>query len=312
MFQRTHTGFLAALIAATLLAAGCSGKQTVEEKKAAPVAQVGIVNVQKTIQAHPRYAAYQDLQKQYTTLAAQAESQQQAEKQEPAGPAGISDSALQGIHETLNQEFNSKMTAKQEEINSRLSQKAEQISRDLSAEFESYGKEVDQTYQPQIFSLQLKLKTVQLTKEETEKLQKQLEALQTERTAKLAAKEKELGDKMNSAMTAEKSAAGKELDAYAAQLHAGLEQQGAAKTAELAARVQPLPVKETSPVQAGLEQKMGMKQQEIMAMENAIMKDIADKAGKIATARNLEAVLGQYIVNVSAVDITDDVIKELR
>ena len=117
---------------------------------------------------------------------------------------------------------------------------------------------------------------------------------------------------MNAAMAAEKAAAGKELDAYAAQLNAGLEQQGAAKAAELASRMQQLPVKQVSPVQAELEQKMGMKQQEIMAMENAIMKDVADKAGKIAAARNLEAVLGQYLVNVTAVDITDDVIRELK
>ena len=310
MFQRTRNGFLAALIAVTLLAAGCGGKQAAEEKKAAPIAQIGIVNVQKVIQSHPRYAAYQDLQKQYNTLVAQAESQQQT-RQEQAGPTGISDSALQGIHETLNQEFNTKMTAKQDEINSRLSQKAEQISRDLSAEFESYGKEVDQTYQPQIFSLQLKLKTVQLSKEEAEQLQKQLETLQAERAGKLAAKEKELGDKLNAAMTAEKAAAGKELDAYAAQLNAGLEQQGAAKAAELASRMQPPPAQQVSPAQAGLEQKIGLKQQEIMAMENAIMKDVADKAGKIAAARNLEAVLGQYLVNVTAVDITDDVIREV-
>ena len=311
MIQSIRKPFLAVLLAGTILAAGCGGKQAAEEKKAPPVAQIGIVNVQKVIQAHPRYAAYQDLQKQYNTLVAQAESLQQTTQQQ-AGPTGVSDSALQGINETLNQEFNTKMTAKQDEINSRLSQKAEQISRDLSAEFESYGKEVDQTYQHQIFSLQLKLKTVQLTKEETEQLQKQLETLQTERAGKLAAKEKELGDKMNAAMAAEKAAAGKELDAYAAQLNAGLEQQGAAKAAELASRMQQLPVKQVSPVQAELEQKMGMKQQEIMAMENTIMKDIADKAGKIAAARNLEAVLGQYLVNVTAVDITDDVIRELK
>lgn len=311
MIQSIRKPFLAVLLAGTILAAGCGGKQAAEEKKAPPVAQIGIVNVQKVIQAHPRYAAYQDLQKQYNTLVAQAESLQQTTQQQ-AGPTGVSDSALQGINETLNQEFNTKMTAKQDEINSRLSQKAEQISRDLSAEFESYGKEVDQTYQHQIFSLQLKLKTVQLTKEETEQLQKQLETLQTERAGKLAAKEKELGDKMNAAMAAEKAAAGKELDAYAAQLNADLEQQGAAKAAELASRMQQLPVKQVSPVQAELEQKMGMKQQEIMAMENAIMKDVADKAGKIAAARNLEAVLGQYLVNVTAVDITDDVIRELK
>ena len=310
VFQRTSLGILAALVIAMLTVSGCGNKPAAENKT--PISQIGIINVQKAVQSHPRYGAYQELQKQYSTLRAQAETQQYQSLQEQTTAPGSSDKALAGIHEALGQEFNAAMTAKEKELNTRLAQKAEQLNQSLSAEFESYGKEIDQTYQPQIFSLQLKLKTVQLPKEEADKLQKQLEALQAERGAKLSAKEQELTGKMDAQMGREKAAAGEELNTYAAQLNAQLEQQGAAKSSELAARMQVQPSPAPSGPMAELQKKLILKEQEIGAMQDTIIKDIQDKAGKIAATRNLEVVLGEYSVNLQALDITDEVIGELR
>ena len=310
MFQRTSLGILVALVIAMLTVTGCGNKPAAENKT--PVSQIGIINVQKAVQNHPRYSAYQALEKEFNTLRAQAETQQYQSAGDQGALSASSDKALAGIHEALGQEFNAAMTAKEKELNTRLAQKAEQLNRDLSAEFESYGKEIDQTYQPQIFSLQLKLKTVQLTKEEADKLQKQLEALQAERAAKLSAKEQELTGKMDAQMGREKAAAGEELNAYAAQLNAKLEQQGAAKSSELASRMQVQSSQAPSGPMAELQKKLMLKEQEIGAMQDAIIRDIQDKAGKIAAARNLEVVLGEYSVNIQAIDITDEVIGELK
>lgn len=308
MSNHAKIGFIASLAAAVLLLGGCGANKTPEQPNPA-VSSMGVINVQKAIQAHPRYSAYQELERQFNTLAAQAQAQQT-----PAGTApnaSVPDSALQGINDALNQEFNAKMSEKQQEINSRLSQKAEKLHRDLSGEFDSYGQEIDQTYQSQIFSLQLKLKTVQLAKEEMEKLQKQLEDLQSERSAKLSAKEKELAGRLEAAMAPEKAAAEQELNAYAAQLHASLAKQGEAKSAELANRLQPSST-EPAAGRSDLEQQAALKRQEVQAMQNAIIKDIENQAAKVAAQKSLEAVLANYSVNITAVDITDAVIAEFK
>ena len=310
VFQRITQGFLVALVLAGLMVSGCGNKPPVENKPA--VAQIGIINVQKAVQNHPRYSAYQALEKEFATLRAQAETQQYQAAGDQGTLSASTDKALAGIRDALGQEFTAQMAAKEKELNSTLAQKAEQLSRELSTEFESYGKEIDQTYQPQIFSLQLKLKTVQLTKEEGEQLQKQMETLQAERAAKLSAKEQELAGKMDNRMSAAKAAAGEELNAYAAQLNAGLEQQGAAKSAELAARMNSQSPQASSSPLAELQKKLAGKEQEIGAMQDTIIRDISDKAGKIAVSRNLEIVLSEYTVNIQAVDITDAVISELK
>ena len=312
VIKRAKIVFLSALLTVTLLAAGCGTKSTPETKTAA-VPQVGILNVDKAIQAHPKYADYQRLQKEYNTLAAQAAVEKQAAAQGQAQDNAMPDGALQGLNEALGQEFNSKVAAKQNEISVRLSQKADQVRRDLAGQFDAYTKEIDETYQSQIFSLQLKLKTVQLSKEEMEALQKQLEQLQGERSAKLSAKEKELSGQLEAAMAPEKAAAEKELSAYANEVNTALQQQAAVKSAEIAARMQTAPLQS----QAGqgrteTEQKAALKSREITVLQDSIIKDIQDKTAKIAAERSLEAVLGVYKVNVSAVDITDAVIAEIK
>lgn len=312
IINRAKIVFLSALLTVTLLAAGCGTKSTPETKTAA-VPQVGILNVDKAVQAHPKYAEYQRLQKEYNTLAAQAAVEKQTAVQGQAQDNAMPDGALQGLNEALGQEFNSKVAAKQNEISVRLNQKADEVRRDLAGQFDAYTKEMDETYQNQIFSLQLKLKTVQLSKEEMEALQKQLEQLQGERSAKLAAKEKELSGQLEAAMAPEKAAAEQELSAYANDVNTALQQQAAAKSAEIAARMQTAPLQsQAGQSRTETEQKAALKSREIAVLQDSIIKDIQDKTAKIAAERGLEAVLGVYKVNISAVDITDAVIAEIK
>ena len=307
MFRYAKIGLAVLFFAATLLAAGCG--QAPPKAKGPENDKIAVVDVQKIIRSHPKQTAYQELRRQYDTLVARAETERSGQGQ--TFSAGVPDSALQGINEALDQEFSNKMAAKQQELNARLTAKAEQVQRDLSAQFDSYAKSIDETYQPQIFSLQLKLKTVQLSKEEMEKGQKQLEELQSERSAKLTAKEKELVTKLDTAMAPERAAAEQELSAYAVELHVSLGQQGAAKSAELAGRI-PNPGQAPSNVRSDLEQQAALKGQEIVALENAIIKDIEDKTAKIAAERGFSIVLGAYSLNISAIDLTDAVLAESK
>ncbi|EAX46465.1 outer membrane chaperone Skp (OmpH) [Thermosinus carboxydivorans Nor1] len=306
--RRTLVLLVFLLIAA--FSAGCF--RSAPDTNAPPKPQVGILDVQKAVKAHPKYAELQRRQQELNTLLAQVEAEKQQTAQPSARPT-LPDGAA-GLDEALAREFDARVAAKQAEIKARLDAKTAEVREELHRQLAAYTQEVDKEYYPQIFSLQLKLKTVQLTKDEMEALQKQHDNLQSERAAKIAAKERQLAAELEKRMAPEQNAAEQELAAYAEQLNAAYAQQAAAKKLEMAQR---LPGGQTSAPAAGgprtsAEQQAALKRTEIKVLQDFIHKDIADKAAKAAGERGLTAVLTTYKVNISAVDITDAVIAEFK
>lgn len=295
--------FTAAALAA---AAGCSKPPS--DTKAPVQGAIGIMDMAKAIKAHPKYAELDRLNRELNTIAAQAE---QRIAQQPAGiSAGMPAAAGTGLSDALQQEFNAQMAQKQSELQKRLDAEANALRSKLSDQMRQYAAEIDKEYQPQIFSFQLKLKTVQLAKEEAEKIQKEIESLQSARNTKLAAKEKELAASLEAEMLPLQKAAEQEMSVYAQELNAKNQRTFAQKSAEIAARSGPAPSSLTD--SASLEQQAGMKKQEIAALEQYIIKDIRDKAAKVAIDKKLDTVLANVRINIQAVDITDLVIAEFK
>jgi len=295
-----------------LFIAGCGTKQA--EDTTAPAPQVGMIDMNKAIKAHPQYNQLMTLGQQADTIAAQSEAQQlAAARQNPATSSpDMSQNQLAGLNKASEQEFSAKMSAKQDELSPRIAAKADAARRTLSAELKAYSDQLDKEYQPQIFNLQLKLKTVQLGKEETAALQTELEKVQAERSAALATKQTQLAGRMDELVAPEKAAVEEQLAAYAKQLNAQISQQAAAKQAEIVGRSneqQQIPV---APDQGtnGAQEQLAMKKQEIAALQDSIIANIIDKTGKVAAESGFEAVLTNVAVNVSAVDITAQVIAE--
>lgn len=312
---------------AVFFVAGCFSKP--EQNTRTPAApKIGVVDMNKAIKAHPQYQQLASLQQQYNLLAAKLESRQSAagKAQDNAGAGqkslvSLPDEPQENIGAGFEQEYNSRMAARQAELNAVLDDKTAHTRSSLAAEQQAYNNELDQQYQPQIFSLQLKLKTLQLGKEEMAALTEQLEQLQKERAAKAAAREQALAARLDSVMLGEKSVAEEQLAAFSRQLNEEIAQKAAAKSAEVSARNQallpenPVSVPDTSPApllpDTGEEETLlAMKQQEIAALQQTILEDIRDKAAKVAAEQGLETVLANVQVNSSAVDITNGVIGE--
>ncbi|SDE99045.1 hypothetical protein [Sporolituus thermophilus] len=307
---RRRTLILLVFLLIAAFSAGCF--RSASDTNAPPKPQVGILDVQKAVKAHPKYAELERRQQELNTLLAQAEAEKKQAAPPPARPA-LPDGAA-GVDEALAREFDARVAAKQAEIKARLDAKAAEVREELHRQLAAYTQEVDKEYHPQIFSLQLKLKTVQLTKDEMEALQKQHDNLQRERAAKIAAKERELAAELEQRLAPAQKAAEQELAAYAQQLNAAFAQQAAAKKLEMTER---LPGGQTPAPAAGqartpAEQQAALKRAEIKVLQDFIQKDIADKAAKAAGERGLTAVLATYKVNISAVDITDAVIAEFK
>lgn len=314
----SRSKFLIMMVAFMMLVAGCGTKQQVQEPKAPEKPQVGVIDINKAARSHPKYSQLQSLQQDANTLEAQVQAEQAAAAQRSQSTLPLPETSqgdMNELNKAFQQQFTDKMSAKEKEVNAKLAAKENTVHQTLSDEFKTYTDQVDKEYQPQIFNLQLKLKTVQLTKEEAASLQEELEKLQSQQADKLAAKQKELSAKMNETLAPDKTAAQQELEAYSKQVNEEISKQAAAKQAEIAARdSQQLSAPGTAlqgqAADGSKQQQLVLKQQEIQALQDSIIENIRDKTSKIAIERGLEAVLTNVTVNVSAVDITDAVIAE--
>lgn len=310
------------LVTVSLLAAGCFNKPG-KDTNTPVVPQIGVVDTQKAVQSHPKYQQLISLQQEYNALAAKLEA---ANAHAPAGNGGSPQPAdsgqteaakiNNGVNTALEQEFNTKIAAKQAELHAALDAKVAAMRESLNGELKNYSDEVDKEYQPKIFDIQLKLKTVQVSKEEMTSLQNELSRLQNERAGKIAAKEQELAKRMDQQMAPEQTKAEQQLQQYAKQLNDELAKKAAAQSNEILSRnqtaAQPSAQAPTAPsgIRNDDEQQLVMKQHEIDALRQFILDDIRDKAGKVAAERGLEAVLADVTVNASATDITNAVIAE--
>lgn len=317
LLRPTPRRFLAILALGAVLLTGCS--RSTPETKQPEAPQIGVINMDKAIPAHPKYQDWQKLKQQVATLnqqlAAKSGAATAATDPQTAG-MNLTGSAMDGLKSAAEQEFNAKMTAKQQELQGNLVEKANKVHDEISAKLKVYAEELDKEYQPQIFNLQLKMQTVRMDEKETAEVKKKLDDLKAEQEGKLAAREKELAQSMDSALAPERAAIEQELAAYAKQLDAELSSKLNAQAADLAGKVaesaQSPALAPTAAEGLELEQQLQMKQQEINVLEETIVNDIRDKTAKVASERRLDAVLANYKVNVSAVDITDAVIAAIK
>lgn len=302
------------MLVLVMFIAGCGTKQ-VQDTKAPNQPVVGTFDINKVIKAHPKYNQLIALQEQANGMAAEVEAKQivaMQKMQDSLAVPQMSQGDMVELNKSFEQDFNRKMSAKQAELNTRFTAKEEAVHRTMYEEIKNYNDQLNKEYEPQIFNLQLKMKTVQLTKEETALLQTELERLQNQRAEKTSVKEQQLAAKMDELLAPEKATAEQELMTYSKQLNEEISKQVAAKQTEMAARIpqKPLASEDNKQATSDIEQQLTMKQQEIQALQDFITENIKDKAGKVAMERGLEAVLINTVVNVSGYDITDVLIAE--
>jgi hypothetical protein len=308
--RRKIIGFLLLLATVLLTVAGC-GKQSAADTKPQPT--IGILDVNKAIKAHRQYGAVEQLQQEVNMLTRQLAAEQSQKTTVTAPGTNLAAAGAAELNSAADQEFSAKMAAKQAEFNTQLDARAEQIRQLQAPQLDAYTQEIDKEYQPQIFNLQLKLKTVKLTKEEAAAVQQQLEKIQAERAAKLKAKQQQLAKNLDEVMAAEHAKYAQQLTAYRETLQTQMQQQLAAQQSQLNARLVPSTVSQADPgTTNATAQQLAVKRQQLNDLQQQIIKDTEDTVARIAAERGLTTVLTKVRVNVSAVDLTDAVIAEFK
>lgn len=289
-----------------------------------PPVTIAVVDMNKALQAHPKYQEGVALQQQLTTLLAsqQALANQQAAtavRNSPASQPGVPplDTAA-GQNVSQQQLYQGKMSAKQAQLKTVFDAKYAASRKKASAEYDAYSAQLDQESQPAMFDLQLKLKTLQLAKEEGEALQAQLDKLHQDKATKLAAKEQQLSTALSAQMAAEQQSSNAQLNSYGQQTAAELRSSAPAETAAVPSDV--TKATDEQPPSSGQQPSLSPDalaaidkvKAQLAALQALMIQDIENQCGKIAQAKGYEIVVTNVTANIAADDITDEVIAQFK
>ncbi len=287
-----------------------------------PKVTFAVIDMNKALQAHPKYQEGAALQQQLNTLLAsqQALANQQAAAasnslgSQPAVPQ-LDSTNGQNISQQQQQLYQEKMSAKQAQLKTAFDAKYAASRKEASTEYDAYSAQLDKEDQPAMFDIQLKLKTLQLSKEAGEALQAQLDKLQQEKSDKLAAKEKQISTALTAQMTAEQQRSAAQLESYGKQVAADLRSAVPAAPAATAATEAPDQVQSSgtapSPSPDALAAIDKVKAQ-LAALQTLMVQDIENQCGKIAQAKGYEIVVTNVTANIHADDITAEVIAQFN
>lgn len=305
MRRRIIRGAAALCLAASFLfAAGCGNK---EKTEAPPQDAYGIVDMETLVKAHPRYAEYFRLESEYKGLLAQYQTEQkglmrQAEalqREEASFSSPAADKAAE-------EEYKARVKIKEDSLNQQLQNLYNEIEgrhRAEKSQLSMAGVSDDES--TRIANLQLKLKVLGISGEEKAKAEEELQALLNGRYAVdgktgWTAEEKQ-------EMEAKKKSAEAELEQYAQQVAADIRSKRDSQMAALASAKLPEPELWNQEWEGRLK----AKQKEMADVKADIMKDIRDKAAVIGEEKHLTMIFSSYRTNVSAVDVTGDIVGEL-
>jgi hypothetical protein len=296
-----------------LKATGGDSKSPKSSTAVVTQSDIGIIDMNKALKAHPKYQDLVRLKKELNTLTAQNAEEQNftIDNQTPTVNQGTLD-------EAVGQKQNEKLIAKHAEISERLKRKNEEVTAQFEKQFQAEVAEINNTYQPSIFDLKLKLETLNITEEVRNQLNQKRIALDKERSQKIEQKQQEITSKINAIMQAESKKGETEFVEARKQLEEETKVEKNAEQEKINTRNNQAMINQNkivkldaNQVAKGAEASI-YKEQEIAVLEESMKNDIASKVAKIAIEKKLATVLAVVQVNVNAIDITDLVVAEFK
>lgn len=293
--SRQQRGILLAFLILLAVAVSACGNQPASEQAKAMV--WAVLDEEKVMKAHPQYLEWQSKKtawlagrqklewlKQSLVLQAAHDVQSLAMPALPAVPQ-----ATQSLQEAALQQ--------------QLQERAKSLRKELDQEMKAYGEDVHRELDPEVVSLQLKLRIVSLQPQEAEALRLQLTQVQQLQQRRLAQKEAELAQRFAAAL---------------APLREAIRQEQAVVRPTPVVKVESPSVSKITPENLSLErireleEKLQQQELEWQELQRLIQEEVQDRAGRIASARGVDIVLRKPIAVMQAVDITEWVAQALQ
>ena len=293
--SRQQRGILLVFLILLAVAVSACGNQPVSEQAKATV--WAVLDEEKVMKAHPQYLDWQSKKtawlagkkkvewlRQSVVLQAAQDVQLLAM---PALPAA--ERAAQSLQEAALQQ--------------QLQERAQSLQKELDQEMKAYGEEVHRELDPEVVSLQLKLRIVSLQPQEAEAIRQQLSQVQQLQQRRLAQKEAELAQRFAAAL---------------APLREAIRQEQTVIRPTPVVKVESPSISKITPENLSLErireleEKLQQQELEWRELQRLIQEEVQDRAGRIASARGVDIVLRKPIAVMQAVDITEWVAQALQ
>ena len=283
----------------------------------ATVEKVGVLDSMRAVKAHPRYAEIEALEGEIQELQKNVKAKIERGRMMSlsAGlPMEVSQQMTAG-EQALYAEANQKIAAKETELRKRLAETELAKRQSASEEMAKQRQAISEQYKLQIFNLKLKLQTLKLSDEDRTAMEKELVSLQTEEAVKINGSGQAIIQKMMQDMMKEEQAAFEEMQAYVAQINEEYGQMTSVKTGQpndaMLAQLNELSSQLKADIEAS-EKVYAEKRKKQEELRTAILDDIKAQAARIAREEGLTIVLRDVKANITAVDITDEVIEACK
>lgn len=296
--SRQQRGILLVFLILLAVAVSACGNQSASEQAKATV--WAVLDEEKVMKAHPKYLAWQS--KKTAWLAGKQKLEWLKQSLMMQAAHDIQTLALPALP-ALPAVAQATQSLKEAELQQQLQERAKNLRKELDQEMKAYGEEVHRELDPEVVSLQLKLRIVSLQPQEAETLRLQLAQVQQLQQQRLAQKEAELATRFTVAL---------------APLREAIRQEQAVARQTPVAQVEASNVSTITPneIRVGqirdLEETLQQQEIEWREMQRLIQEEVQDRAGRIASARGVDIVLKKPIAAMQAVDITEWVAQALQ
>ena len=273
--------------------------------------KIAVVNWDKVLQEHPQHSRLQKLKEEYSLLLDKRREQEIIGKTRMSNLAKLYQLKQNSKQNFLSADFMTRMMEKQTAEQEKLKQLSNQIADEIDRELAEEEKKLNEHYRLRLFNLRLKLDTVRMVPEERKKVEAELKAVQAERDSDRMMLMQHKFGLVNQRMEPHVKAMQQRLDAYARQLQTQMraEMKKDSGKDDVALQKVPAALKE---LLGTVDEELDKQQQAIETMETAIKKDMESVVAKLAKERGYSVVFHKYRTNVSADDITGDVIAGLK
>ena len=273
--------------------------------------KIAVVNWDKVLQEHPQHGRLQKLKDEYSLLLDKRREQEIIGKTRMSNLAKLYQLKQNSRQSFFSADFMTRMMEKQTAEQEKLKQLSNQIADEIDRELAEEEKKLNEHYRLRLFNLRLKLDTVRMVPEERKKVEAELKAVQAERDSDRMLLMQHKFGLVNQRMEPHVKAMQQRLDAYALQLQTQMraEMKKDSGKDDVALQKVPAALKE---LLGTVDEELDKQQQAIETMETAIKKDMESVVAKLAKERGYSVVFHKYRTNVSADDITEDVIAWLK
>ncbi len=271
--------------------------------------KIAVVHWEKVLQEHPQHARLQKLKDEYNLLLDKRREQEIIGKTQMSSLAKLYQLKRNSKQNFLSADFFARMSEKQAAEQEKLKQLSEQFADQVDKELAEEEKKLEEHYKLRLFNLRLKLDTVRMVPEQRSKLEAELKAARADRDRdRMLLIQHKMG-LVNQRMQPHVDAMRQRLDAYARQLQSQMMEEMKNGTDNPLLQQVPGALKE---LLGTIDGELDKRQQSIETLETSIKKDTESIVIKLAKERGYSIIFHKYRTNVSADDVTGDVISGLK